>query len=109
MVTVDREWLEIDRDSIPYSIYVDLRGTIIQFEFHYNTISDSFTVNLSDQDGGIIVEGKRIVYGADLLSSIVDDRLPPTLAIVPMDDAGMHQDITWNNISDIKLFFVWGD
>lgn len=76
--------------GFPQRFKCRVAGVLLEFECRYNPNGDVYTMDIYDQDGNVIVYGKPIVYGSNLLDGIVDDRLPP-VAIVAGDTANKHQ------------------
>lgn len=76
--------------GFPQRFRCRVAGVMLEFEARYNPDGDFYTIDIYDQDGDVIVYGKPVVYGADLLAGVVDDRLP-AVAIVAGDTANRHQ------------------
>ena len=85
--------LPIDPEAgFPQRFQCRVAGVLLSFEVRYNAVGDFYTIDIYDADGGPVVYGKPVIYGADLLSGIVDDRLPDVM-IVAADTAGAHDRI----------------
>lgn len=86
------QWRRLPIDvnaGFPQRFQTRVAGVLLTFEVRYNGMADMYTMDIYDQDGEPIVYGRPVVYGANLLDGIVDDRLPP-VAIVAGDTAGKH-------------------
>ncbi|TQK41973.1 hypothetical protein FB479_11674 [Brevibacillus sp. AG162] len=98
------EYIDIDKNEIPYRFEIDLAGRIYGMEIHYNYSFDFFTVNLSSNGEPIIV-GEKIVYGRPLFSYSTDLRLPK-VAIVPRDLSGLSSSVGWNELGTSVFLMV---
>lgn len=76
--------------GFPQRFQCRVSGVILGFEIRYNPVADVYTADIMDRDDDTIVHGKPIIYGADLLEGIEDDRLPDVM-IVAADPAGVHE------------------
>lgn len=87
------QWRRLPVDvgaGFPQRFQTRVAGVLLRFEVRYNGVADLYTVDIYDQRGEPIVYGRPVIYGANLLDGIVDDRLPP-VRIVPADMAGKRQ------------------
>lgn len=75
--------------GFPQRFQCRVSGVLLGFEVRYNAEGDFYTIDIYDQGGNVIVHGKPVVYGSDLLESIIDDRLPDVM-IIAADTAGAH-------------------
>lgn len=99
------EYIEIEKDLIPYRFEISLSDAVFTFEVHYNSEYDFFTVDL-ERDGEVLVTGNKLVYGVPLFTSCVDDRLPKE-EIIPYDEAGIHQEVTWVTLGETVFLYVF--
>ena len=53
------EYIEIDKDEIPYSFEIELAGEVFEIEVNYNQTYDFFTVDLF-KDGGFLLLEKNL-------------------------------------------------
>lgn len=72
------------------------------FRITYNTTDKAIYADIFDNEGVPLVQGRKLVYGVDLLGTTADDRLPVAV-IVPVDFTGEYQDITLDNLMDEVL------
>ena len=87
---------------------VDIKGEEFIFEIFWNKQGEFFSLNLYDRREEAIIVGRKIVYEADILSSVVDERLPE-IQIVPTDKSGMAEKtgITLDNFGkSVKLVVI---
>lgn len=97
------EYIEIDKDSIPYEFDMAINGKTYTFVINYNAEFDFFTVDLY-RNGTSIVSGEKIVYGRTLFHSCKHLDVPSTL-ILPYDLAGNETRVTWDNLNE--TVFLW--
>ena len=89
-------YIEIEKDEIPYDFEIELGGELFTLEINYNERFDFFTVSL-EKDGETIVSGEKMVLNQPLFYSLTDDRLPKVL-LIPMDESGTEERITYSNL-----------
>jgi hypothetical protein len=99
------EYVEIEKDLIPYRFEISLSDAIFTFEVHYNSEYDFFTMDL-ERDGETLVTGNKLVYGVPLFTNCVDDRLPQE-EIIPYDESGIHQEVTWATLGETVFLYVF--
>lgn len=102
------EYIEIDRDMIPYKFDITLQNETYTFQVNYNTLKDFFTIDLY-KNNEVIVLGEKLVYGKPLfISSRYKDI--PKVNIVPLDLTGRVERITFENLNEeVFLFLIDGD
>lgn len=104
---LNREYIEIEKDLIPYRFEIELGAEIFDMEIHYNQVGDYFTIDLY-KDGEVLCCGEKIVYGEPLFSEIYDSRFPaPT--IIPLDESGKETRVGWNNLNETVYLVVMND
>ncbi|MCG7318005.1 phage baseplate plug family protein [Brevibacillus laterosporus] len=99
------EIIEIEKEQIPYRFEIALPDTVFTFEVHWNSEYDFFTVDL-ERDGEVLATGNKIVYGVPLFSSSVNDRFP-RVEILPYDESGSTQVVTWATLSETVFLYVF--
>lgn len=102
--------LPIDKSKIKYKnerFAIDLAENEYIFEVYWNPVAEIFTFHMYDKTGNPIILGRRIVYGVDMLSNAVDDRLPD-LKIIPLDKTGKSEKtgITYENFMESVLPYI---
>lgn len=93
------EYLPINRTNIEYRpdrFAVNMTGVVLIFQVSWNPVAQGFFLNLLTRDGKPIIEGRRLVYGQDILDNISDDRVPDK-RIIPFDPSGNEKQITFDN------------
>lgn len=98
------EYIDIEKNLVPYRFEISLSGTVFTFEVHYNAEYDFFTVDL-ERDGTVLVQGEKLVYGAPLFRDVKDSRFPD-LDIVPLDESGIADTVTWATLGESVFLFV---
>lgn len=99
------EYIEIEKESIPYQFDIELEGVIYTFLIDYNTTHDFFTVDLSITDVPIVT-GEKMVYGSPLFSDISDERLP-SFQIIPYDLSGVETRVSWENLGVSVFLYLY--
>lgn len=97
------EYIEIEKDMIPYRFDISLEGKTYTFEVHYNAENDYFTIDLCRNDQ-LVIAGVKIVYGRPLFAAhkYLD---VPQVPIVPLDLSGQTKRVTWRNLNE--TVFLW--
>lgn len=104
---LDKEYIEIEKELIPYSFEIELGAEIFELEIRYNQVGDYFTIDLY-KDGEVLCYGEKIVYGEPLFDAIYDSRFPaPT--IIPMDVSGNETRVGWDNLNETVFLVVMND
>lgn len=89
----------IEKSLIPYSFAIPLTTTTYIFEIRYNAERDFFTIGLYDRDRNLICI-EPITYGAELFKPQYQAGIYPTMRIVPLDDSGNTDTVTWDNMNE---------
>ncbi len=97
---------EIDKELTPVTFTTVLNEREYRFTLRYNTEGDYFTMTVS-LDGEVLAVGEKLVYGWPLFGAYADDRFPPP--IVPLDRAGIAQEVTWETFGKNVLLYVGED
>jgi len=101
------DYIEIDKNLIPYRFDVSLASAVFTFEIHYNSEYDFFTADL-ERDGVLLASGVRLVYGVPLFGDVHDATLFPAVDIVPYDESGVSDDVIWATLGETVFLFVGG-
>jgi hypothetical protein len=97
------EYIEIEKDLIPYRFDIAIKGKTYTLEIHYNVENDYFTVDLY-RNGQLVIAGAKIVYGRPLFDAHRYLDVPP-VQIVPLDLSGQTDRVTWDNLNE--TVFLW--
>lgn len=91
-----RNIIEVTKELLPYSFDIVLAGEEFNMEFMYNDSADLFTCTLS-KDGEVLVYNEPIIYGVEMFADVYKSGLFPMLSIVPLDEAGNENAVTYDN------------
>lgn len=110
---MDLEVLPIDKENIkmmPDRFTIEVEGVQLIFQFSYNVEDKKFYFNIYEEDETPIIQGRRLVYGEDMLENIHNDYLPSDVKIIPLDFSGEESEITYNTLMEsIKPYIFPGD
>ncbi|ETT45216.1 hypothetical protein C162_21808 [Paenibacillus sp. FSL R7-269] len=102
------EYIEVEKDLIPYRFELSLADEAFTFEVHYNSSYDFFTVDLT-KDGETLVFGEKLVYGQTLFYDVQDNRFPK-IPIVPFDLSEHSSVVTWGTLGvSVFLYLLLED
>lgn len=99
------KYIEIEKDSLPYSFTYDYEGHIFEFEIKYNEEYDSFTIDLYILDNAekkVIILGEKIMLNQMLFMNIsyLNIDLPK---LIPYDFSGNSKRCGYDEIDSIYL------
>ncbi len=101
-------YIDIDKDKVPYRFDITLAGETYTFEVKYNTLKDFFTIDLLKNDR-VIVLGEKIIYGKPLFLNSQHKDIPK-VDILPLDLTDKSERITFENLNkEAFLFLIDGD
>ncbi|MGE7112740.1 phage baseplate plug family protein [Lysinibacillus sp. NPDC047702] len=98
------EYIEIDKNEIPYAFEMELAGEIFEFEVNYNQAHDFFTLDLF-KNGGALVVGEKLILNRPLFRNRIDIQLPK-VQIIPLDRANSATRITYENLNETVFLYV---
>lgn len=98
------EYIDIEKDQIPYRFDISLADEMYTFEVHYNADYDFFTVDL-ERNGELIAAGEKLVYGMPLFYDIQDNRFPKA-PIVPYDESERQSEVNWKTLGESVFLYV---
>ena len=98
------EYIEIEKDLIPYSFEIDLDDDEYEIEVNYNERFDFFTVDLY-KEGEPLVVGEKLMLNRQLFDGLANVQLPKT-KIIPMDRANEESRITYDNLQSTVFLYV---
>lgn len=105
---MDYDYIEIEKDLIPYRFDISLADEMFTFEVHYNEDFDFFTVNL-EKNGEVLAVGEKLVYEMPLFYDVQDNRFPK-VPIVPYDESEQQTAVTWETLNEsVFLYVIEGD
>lgn len=97
--------LEINKDLLPYECQILLAGEQFGLKFNYNATAGLFTVDLY-KDGELICAGEPIMYGIPLWNDVYKTDKFPALDIIPKDQSGQCNAVTFDNLCNTVLLIV---
>lgn len=100
-------YIDINKDLIPYKFDITLAGETYTFDVKYNTLKDYFTVDLYKNDE-VIVLGEKLIYGKPLFLNS-QHRDIPKVDILPLDLTNKTERITFENLNEEVFLFLVGD
>lgn len=98
------EYIDIDKNEIPYSFEVELAEEIYELEVNYNQSHDFFTIDLF-KDGSVLVIGEKLILNRPLFQNRVDIDLPK-VQLIPKDRANSATRITYENLNETVFLYV---
>ncbi|WP_333638216.1 phage baseplate plug family protein [Tissierella praeacuta] len=101
------EYIDINKDMIPYRFDITLVDETYTFEVNYNSLKDYFTIDLYKNDE-IIVLGEKLVYGKPLFLTSQHKDIPK-VDILPLDLTNKTERITFENLNREVFLFLVGD
>lgn len=95
----------IEKSQIPYRFSIALNLTTFMLEIRYNKECDLFTIGLYDKEGTLICI-EPIIYGAELFKQHYQAGIYPTMRIVPLDESGESNAVTWDNFNETVFLII---
>lgn len=89
----------VKKDLIPYGFDIALGKDKFNMRFAYNQEADLFSVTLY-HDGKLLCHAEPVIYGIPLFRDIYEGGVFPALDIVPLDESGEEQEVTWDNFGE---------
>ena len=102
-----RDIIEVQKELMPYSFDIALAGEEYNLGFMYNKTADIFTCTLSKDNEILAIE--PIVYGVELFADVYISGKFPMLAIVPYDEAGIENKVTYENFNKTVFLTINDD
>lgn len=101
------EYIDIDKDSIPYKFDIKLQGTTYTLGVLYNALMDFFTIDLYKDKAPLVLGEKLILNKPLFLTSQYRDT--PGIDIIPFDLTGEAERITYDNFNKSVFLYLVGD
>lgn len=102
------QYIEINKDLIPYTFNILLANELFEFRVDYNNTANLFVLSLS-KDGKEICSGEPVVYGQPLFADLINRGDFPQVTITPFDESGENDAVTYDNLSETVFLVVGGD
>lgn len=101
-----RDYIPIKKDLVPYYFQIVLDNKWYTITVDYNKVGQFFTVGLN-YDDKVLTAGEKLVYGKALFNDILyKDNVPSTM-IIPCDEAGNSNTITWDNLNETVFLYLF--
>lgn len=100
-----RDRIIVKKELIPYGFNIALGKDKFNMRFAYNQQADLFTVSLY-RDGTLLCADEPIIYGVPLFRDVYESGKFPVLDIVPVDESGQVQDVTWKNFGETVFLTI---
>lgn len=97
-------YIEIEKDMIPYTFEIDLGEGEYGLEINYNERFDFFTVDLYVEERPIVI-GEKLILNRPLFEGLVDINLP-TVSVIPVDRSDSETRITYENLEKTVFLMV---
>ena len=94
-----RDRIIVKKELIPYGFNIALGKEKFNMRFAYNKQADLFTVSLY-RDDDLLCDSEPIIYGMPLFKDVYQSGKFPVLKIVPLDESGNEQEVTWENFGE---------
>ena len=102
---INLEYINIDKNSIPYEFEMSINNVTYRFLVKYNSIGDFFTIDLY-KGKEVLVLGEKVIYKKPLFTTTQYLDLP---TIIPYDTTGKAKDVTFGNLGEDVFLFIVGD
>jgi hypothetical protein len=108
---MQRDYIAIKKSLIPYNFNITLAGETFNFSIKYNELANMFTVDLKKKDGTVLCYGEPVCYGKPLFDNIRTTDDFPLMQIVPFDESGATDAVTWDNFNETVHLVIdnWSD
>ncbi len=100
-----RDRIIVKKELIPYGFHIALGKDKFNLRFAYNAQADLFTVSLY-RDGRLLCNAEPVVYGVPLFRDIYEAGAFPVLNIIPLDESGQEQEVTWENFGETVFLTI---
>lgn len=100
-----RDRIIVKKELIPYGFNIALGKEKFNMRFAYNKQADLFTVSLY-RDENLLCDSEPIIYGMPLFKDVYQSGKFPVLKIVPIDESGNEQEVTWENFGETVFLTI---
>lgn len=100
-----RDRIIVKKELIPYGFHIALGKEKFNMRFAYNHLAGLFTVSLY-RDGKLLCMDEPVIYGMPLFRDIYEGGVFPVLDIIPQDESGNEQEVTWGNFGSTVFLTV---
>lgn len=103
---IKRDRIEIEKSLIPYRMEILFGAELYTLNIQYNKTYDLFTIGLENADGEVICTAEPVVYGQPLWQDVQFPGGYPALRIIPWDESGQGNTVTWDNFNKTVFLTV---
>ena len=100
-----RDVIEVEKELLPYNFDIELAGEEFNIEIFYNAAADLFTATIM-KDEEVLVYNEPIIYGVELFADVYKSGKFPMISIVPLDESGQENTITYENFGTTVLLTI---
>ena len=93
-----RDRITINKALIPYQFDILLGGELFTIGVNYNNTANLVTLALY-KNNELVCAGEPLIYGMPLWGDFFQSGNYPALTIIPMDESGEHNAITYDNLN----------
>ena len=101
----NRVKLSVDYVNPPFNFEIELGNNDYFIGINYNEVSENFTIDLYDNNFSPIKLGEPLVYGMLLWRNCIDERVP-LIDIIPIDESGQNNEITFANFGKSVFLYI---
>lgn len=98
------DYIEIEKENIPYRFPIDLAEEEFEMEVHYNNRFDFFTIDLYKY-GKPLIYGEKVILNRPLFVDLANINLPKA-RIIPMDRSNKENRVSYDNLEKTVFLFV---
>lgn len=102
-----KDRIVINKDLIPYRFSILLGDIWFELLVKYNEYADMFTVGLY-RNSECLCAGEPLIYGKALFQEFYTPQFP-ALTIIPVDEAGNNNTVTWDNFGVTVYLSIYDD
>ncbi len=101
------EYIEIDKELIPYNFEITFDNETYTFEVNYNALKDFFTISLYKNDEIIVLE-EKLIYGKPLFENVKYKNISIPI-IIPLDLSSKNKKVTFENLNEQVFLYLRSD
>lgn len=101
-------YIEINKDLVPYKFEINIDNETFQFDVNYNERFDFWTIDLY-KDHELILLGEKIVYGSPLFANYSHLDIPKTPILAYDTTANSSLRCGYDELEEDVFLFLVGD
>ena len=103
--------IEIEKARVPYEFDISLANETFRIGVEYNETAEFFTLKLSKRNEETgeydeVCAGEPLIYGVPLWNDVYRSGKFPAPAIIPLDESGESNAVTFDNINRTVFLIV---